>query len=297
MNLPKSYDPTALEADLYQWWERSGFFHAEADDDGKPFSIVIPPPNVTGSLHIGHALDNTLQDVLVRRARMQGRNAVWLPGTDHAGIATQTVVERQLAEQGQTRHDLGREAFLDRVWEWKEESGGKILKQLRRLGCSCDWEREAFTFDEPRSEAVRKVFCDLYEQGLIYRGNRLINWDPKANTALSDIEVDHVEIQGSMTHFRYPAADGGESVVVATTRPETMLGDTAVAVHPDDERYTDLIGRTVVVPFVDREIPVIADDHVDPEFGTGAVKVTPAHDRRQTGDCHSIGRVHKLSRT
>ena len=290
MNLPKSYDPTALEADLYQWWERSGFFHAEADDDGEPFSIVIPPPNVTGSLHIGHALDNTLQDVLVRRARMQGRNAVWLPGTDHAGIATQTVVERQLAEQGQTRHDLGREAFLDRVWKWKEESGGTILKQLRRLGCSCDWEREAFTFDEPRSEAVRKVFCDLYEQGLIYRGNRLINWDPKANTALSDIEVDHVEIQGSMTHFRYPAADGGEGVVVATTRPETMLGDTAVAVHPDDERYTDLIGRTVVVPFVDREIPVIADDHVDPEFGTGAVKVTPAHDPND----YEIGLRHGL---
>ena len=290
MNLPKSYDPTTLEADLYQWWERSGFFHAEADDDGEPFSIVIPPPNVTGSLHIGHALDNTLQDVLVRRARMQGKNAVWLPGTDHAGIATQTVVERQLAEQGKTRHDLGREAFLERVWEWKEESGGTILQQLRRLGCSCDWEREAFTFDEPRSTAVRKVFCDLFDQGLIYRGNRLINWDPKANTALSDIEVDHVEIQGSMTHFRYPAADGGEGVVVATTRPETMLGDTAVAVHPDDKRYTDLIGRTVVVPFVDREIPVIADDHVDPEFGTGAVKVTPAHDPND----YEIGLRHGL---
>ena len=278
MELPKSYDPATLEPALYEWWESQGFFHAEADDDGEPFAIVIPPPNVTGSLHIGHALDNTLQDVLVRRARMQGRNAVWLPGTDHAGIATQTVVERQLAEDGLTRHDLGREAFLERVWEWKEESGGMILRQLRRLGASCDWEREAFTFDDIRSEAVRDVFCTLHEQGLIYRGLRLINWDPKANTALSDIEVDHLTVQGEMTHFRYPAADGGEGVVVATTRPETMLGDTAVAVHPDDERYTDLVGTMLRHPFLDREFPVIADEHVDPEFGTGAVKITPAHD-------------------
>ncbi len=290
MDLPKSYDPTALEPELYEWWEDNGFFHAEADDDGEPFAIVIPPPNVTGSLHIGHALDNTIQDVLVRRARMQGRNAVWLPGTDHAGIATQTVVERQLAEEGLTRHDLGREAFLERVWEWKAESGGTILGQLRRLGASCDWEREAFTFDDQRSAAVRKVFCDLHEEGLIYRGLRLINWDPKAATALSDIEVDHVEVKGSMTYMRYPAADGGEGVVVATTRPETMLGDTAVAVHPEDERYAHLIGRTVVVPFVDREIPVIADEHVDPEFGTGAVKVTPAHDPND----YEIGVRHDL---
>ena len=290
MNLPKSYDPSGLESDLYEWWEKQGFFHAEADDDGEPYAIVIPPPNVTGSLHIGHALDNTLQDVLIRRARMQGKNAVWLPGTDHAGIATQTLVERQMAEEGLTRHDLGREKFLERVWDWKEHSGGTILRQLRRLGCSCDWEREAFTFDEPRSAAVRKIFVDLYNEGLIYRGNRLINWDPKANTALSDIEVDHLDVKGEMTHFRYPAADGGEGVVVATTRPETMLGDTAVAVHPEDERYADLVGKTVVVPFVDREIPVIADEHVDPEFGTGAVKVTPAHDPND----YEIGQRHDL---
>ncbi|CAN5324376.1 valine--tRNA ligase [soil metagenome] len=290
MTLPKSYDPTSLEPALYAWWEDHGMFHAEADDEGEPFAIVIPPPNVTGSLHIGHALDNTMQDVLIRRARMQGRNTVWLPGTDHAGIATQTVVEKQLAAEGLSRHDLGREAFLERVWQWREQSGGTILTQLRRLGASCDWEREAFTFDEARSAAVRRTFCDLHEQGLIYRGLRLINWDPKANTALSDIEVDHHDVVGSMTHMRYPAADGGEGVVVATTRPETMLGDTAVAVHPDDDRYADLIGRTVVVPFVDREIPVIADSHVDPAFGTGAVKVTPAHDPND----YDMGLRHEL---
>ena len=276
--LPKSYDPAELEARIYDWWDQRGFFHAEPDDPGEPYAIVIPPPNVTGSLHIGHALDNTLQDVLIRRARMLGRNAVWLPGTDHAGIGTQTVVERELAKEGLTRHDLGREAFVQRVWEWRERSGGMILNQLRRLGCSCDWEREAFTFDEPRSAAVRRVFCDLWDAGLIYRGNRLINWDPQAGTALSDIEVEHETVKGQLAQIRYPAADGGEGVVVATTRPETMLGDTAVAVHPDDERYRDLVGRTVILPLLDREIPVIADEHVDPEFGTGAVKVTPAHD-------------------
>ncbi|CAN5794932.1 valine--tRNA ligase [soil metagenome] len=290
MELSKIYDPATLERELYAWWEDNGLFHAEPDDQGEPFAIVIPPPNVTGSLHTGHALDMTLQDVLIRRARMQGKNAVWLPGTDHAGIATQIVVERQLAEEGLSRHDLGREAFVERVWQWRDKSGGTMLAQLRRLGASCDWQREAFTLDDDRSAAVRKTFCDLYDQGLIYRGLRLINWDPLTLTALSDIEVEHVEVSGTMTHMRYPAADGGAGVIVATTRPETMLGDTAVAVHPDDDRYTDLVGKTVVVPFVDRQIPVIADDHVDPEFGTGAVKVTPAHDPND----YQIGLRHDL---
>ncbi|MEE8602792.1 valine--tRNA ligase [Euzebya tangerina] len=288
--LHTSYEPGDFEQSLYAWWEESGHFHAEPDDEGEPFAIVIPPPNVTGSLHIGHALDNTFQDVLVRRARMQGKNAVWLPGTDHAGIAAQIVVERQLAAEGTSRRELGRDAFVDRVWEWKAESGGMMLRQLRRLGASCDWDREAFTMDESRSAAVRKTFCDLHEQGLIYRGLRLINWDPKTRTALSDIEVEHVDVTGTMTHMRYPAADGGEGVIVATTRPETMLGDTAVAVHPDDERYADMIGTTVIVPFVNREIPIIADEHVDAEFGTGAVKVTPAHDPND----YLIGQRHDL---
>ncbi len=289
--LAKAYEPSAHESELYADWMSSGCFHAEADAPGEPFSIVIPPPNVTGSLHVGHALDNTIQDVLVRRARMQGKNAVWVPGTDHAGIATQMVVEKQLAAEGLTRHDLGREAFLERVWSWREESGGVILDQLKQLGCSCDWEREAFTFDEPRNVAVEKVFIDLYEQGLIYRGNRLINWDPVLNTALSDIEVEHEEVQGELLSFRYPFADDASSgIVVATTRAETMLGDTAIAVHPDDERYAEIIGREVRHPFQDRTIPVIADSYVDPEFGSGAVKITPAHDPND----YAIGQRHDL---
>ena len=288
--LPPQYDPGAIEAPLYDWWDASGHFHAEPDDAGEPFSIVIPPPNVTGSLHIGHALDNTIQDVLVRRARMQGRNAVWLPGTDHAGIATQNVVEKQLAAEGLSRHDLGREAFVERVWAWREQSGGQILRQLRRLGATCDWSREAFTFDEARSRAVRDVFVTWYEQGLIYRGNRLINWCPRCRTALSDIEVDHSDEDGQLVRIRYPATDGSEGVVVATTRPETMLGDTAVAVHPDDDRYRDLVGRTLLLPLLDREIPVVADEHVDRAFGTGALKVTPAHDP----DDYDIAQRHGL---
>jgi len=290
--LPKAYEPSAVEADLYADWEAAGLFHAEPDDPGEPFSIVIPPPNVTGSLHVGHALDNTIQDVIIRRERMRGRNAVWIPGTDHAGIATQMVVEKQLAAEGLTRHDLGREAFLERVWAWRAESGGTILRQLRVLGCSPDWRREAFTFDEPRNAAVTKVFVDWYEQGLIYRGTRLINWDPELRTALSDIEVEHREVRGELVHFRYPLTDGDgtEGIVVATTRVETMLGDTAIAVHPDDERYRDLVGRSVRHPFVDREIPIIADDYVDPEFGSGAVKITPAHDPND----HAIGERHGL---
>ena len=253
-------------------------FHAEVDDPRPPYVIAMPPPNVTGSLHVGHALVTCVQDAIIRRARMTGHNAVWIPGQDHAGIATQIVVEKQLATEGLTRHDLGRDAFLARVWQWREEYGGVILRQLRRLGASADWEREAFTFDEPRSRAVREVFVALYEQGLIYRGTRLISWCPRCRTALSDIEVEHTEVTGELAYLRYPTVDGGDGVVVATTRVETMLGDTAVAVHPADERYRELIGATLLLPLMDREIPVVADDSVDPEFGTGAVKVTPAHD-------------------
>jgi len=291
-DLPKAYDPAATETGLYADWVEAGLFHAEPDDDGDPFSIVIPPPNVTGSLHVGHALDNTVQDAIIRRERMRGRNAVWIPGTDHAGIATQMVVEKQLAQEGLTRHDLGREAFIERVWEWREHSGGVILDQLRKLGCSLDWEREAFTFDERRNVAVKKVFVDLYEQGLIYRGKRLINWDPVLHTALSDIEVEHVEVEGELVHFRYPFVDDpDDGIVVATTRAETMLGDTAIAVHPDDERYAAMVGREVRHPFLDRTIAVIADDYVDPEFGSGAVKITPAHDPND----YEIGLRHDLA--
>lgn len=287
--LSKTYDPAHVEDRLYSWWEASGFFHAEPDDHGEPFVIAMPPPNVTGRLHLGHAM-YVVQDAFIRRARMQGRNAVWLPGMDHAGIATQNVVERELAKEGQSRHEIGREAFVERVWEWKEEYGGTILRQLRRLGFSPDWRREAFTLDEPRAQAVREVFCSLYDDGLIYRGNRLINWCPRCLTALSDIEVDHEEVEGELAYLRYPGADGSEGVVVATTRAETMLGDTGVAVHPEDERYAHLVGRTVVLPLLDREIPVVADEHVDREFGTGAVKVTPAHDPND----YDIGQRHSL---
>ena len=293
--LPKAYDPATVEPDLYADWMAAGCFHAEPDDDGEPFAIVIPPPNVTGSLHVGHALDNTIQDIIIRRERMRGRNAVWIPGTDHAGIATQNVVEKQLAAEGVTRHDLGRETFLERVWAWREESGGVILDQLKQLGASCDWEREAFTFDEPRSRAVREVFVSLYEQGLVYRGNRLINWCPRCATALSDIEVEHEEVRGELAHLVYPLVDpqpgDPDGIEVATTRAETMLGDTAIAVHPGDERYTALVGRRVRHPFhPDRVVPIIADDYVDPEFGTGAVKITPAHDPND----HAMGERHGL---
>ncbi|RMG86459.1 MAG: valine--tRNA ligase [Candidatus Dadabacteria bacterium] len=291
-----TYDPHAFEEKWYRWWEEKKFFHADPASPKPPFSIVIPPPNVTGSLHMGHALNNTLQDVLVRYKRMDGYEACWVPGTDHAGIATQNVVERMLAEEGKTRQDLGREAFIERVWEWREESGGTILRQLKRLGASCDWDRERFTMDEGLSRAVREVFCRLYEEGLIYRGDYIINWCPRCHTALSDLEVEHEEAAGRLWHIRYPAKDGGEGVVVATTRPETMLGDTAVAVHPEDERYRALVGKTLVLPIVGREIPVIADPAVDPEFGTGAVKVTPAHDPNDfaMGERHGLARVQVI---
>jgi len=276
--LPKTYHPEAVEGPTAQRWLDKGWFQADPDS-GKPrFSMALPPPNVTGSLHIGHALDHTFQDYLARLHRMRGFEVLWLPGMDHAGIATQNVVERELAKEGKTRFDLGREAFVERVWQWKAESGGRILGQMQRLGDSVDWSRERFTMDEGLSRAVRHVFVSLYEQGLLYRGQRIINWCPRCLTALSDIEVEHEEVPGELAHLRYPLADGTGQVEVATSRAETMLGDTAVAVHPEDPRYRDLIGRTVRLPLVDREVPVVADEAVDRAFGTGAVKVTPAHD-------------------
>jgi valyl-tRNA synthetase len=277
--LDKVYEPQLVERIWYEVWEREGYFRAADTSDRPPYSIVIPPPNVTGALHMGHALNNTLQDILCRWQRMQGKNVLWMPGTDHAGIATQNVVERQLAVAGTDRHDLGREAFIDRVWQWKAESGGQIIGQLKRLGASCDWQRERFTMDDGLSRAVRTVFVKLYEDGLIYRDNRLINWCPRCHTALSDIEVEHEEKKGHLWHIRYPVSgQPGRFVTVATTRPETMLGDSAVAVHPEDERYADLHGTRVMLPLMNREIPVVADDYVDREFGTGVVKITPAHD-------------------
>ena len=288
IELPSQYAPAEVEGPRYERWEKAGYFTADAHSDAPAYSIVIPPPNVTGSLHIGHALDHTLMDALVRRRRMQGYNALWLPGMDHAGIATQNVVERELAKEGLSRHDLGREAFVERVWQWKAESGGKILGQMRRLGDSVDWSRERFTMDEGLSRAVQTIFKRLFDDGLIYRAERIINWCPRCLTALSDIEVEHSDDDGELVSIRY--GDGNDSIVVATTRAETMLGDTAVAVHPDDERYTHLIGRTVELPLTGRRIPIVADDHVDPAFGTGAVKVTPAHDPND----FEIGRRHGL---
>ncbi|HQD05604.1 MAG TPA: valine--tRNA ligase [Bacillota bacterium] len=288
--IPPAYDPSQVESRRYQFWLEGDYFRAGKRADRPPFTIVIPPPNVTGSLHMGHALDNTLQDVLIRWRRMQGYDALWLPGTDHAGIATQIRVEEHLAAEGLTRHQLGREAFLEKVWEWKETYHRQIVNQLQRLGVSCDWSRERFTMDEGCSRAVRKVFVDLYRRGLIYRGNYMINWCPRCNTALSDIEVEHQEEAGTLTYIRYPLVDREGEIVVATTRPETMLGDTAVAVHPDDERYRHLVGAKVLLPLMNREIPIIADEYVDPEFGTGAVKITPGHDPND----FEIGRRHGL---
>jgi valyl-tRNA synthetase len=288
--LPKTYDPKAVEAPTYQRWLEMGAFRADPGSGRPRFSMALPPPNVTGSLHIGHALDHTIQDYLARMHRMRGAEVLWLPGMDHAGIATQNVVERELAKEGLTRFDLGREKFVERVWAWKAESGGKILGQMQRLGDSVDLSRERFTMDEGLSRAVREVFVSLYEQGLLYRGQRIINWCPRCLTALSDIEVEHEEAEGELAYLRYPLADGSGSLVVATSRAETMLGDTGVAVHPDDPRYRDMIGKTVRLPLVDREIPVVADEAVDREFGTGAVKVTPAHDPND----YEIGQRHGL---
>lgn len=279
--LEKTYEPATVEGRIYEAWQEAGAFKAGAGakPGAESFSIVIPPPNVTGSLHIGHALNNTLQDILIRFERMRGKDVLWQPGTDHAGIATQMIVERQLAErQEPRRRELGREEFLKRVWKWKEESGGTILNQLRRLGASADWSRERFTMDEGLSEAVRQVFVGLYQKGLIYRAKRLVNWHPGLETAISDLEVENIETNGKMWHLRYPIEGSDETIVVATTRPETMLGDTAVAVHPDDERYQHLIGKYVILPLVGRRIPIVGDEYADPELGSGAVKITPAHD-------------------
>jgi valyl-tRNA synthetase len=290
--LDKTYRPAAMEARRYSLWERSGAFACDPDSDKQPYAIMMPPPNVTGSLHMGHALTFTLQDVLVRYQRMRGRDVLWQPGTDHAGIATEIVVANQLSAEGQNKRDLGRERFVERVWEWKAESGGAITRQLRRLGASPDWHRERFTMDPALAAAVRRVFVQLYREGLIYRDKRLVNWDPVMHTVISDLEVDNRETKGSLWHIRYPVAElPGRFIRVATTRPETMLGDTGVAVHPADARFTDLVGKSVRLPLTDRLIPIIADEHADPETGTGAVKITPAHDFSD----FEVGRRHGLA--
>ncbi|REJ19010.1 MAG: valine--tRNA ligase [Paenibacillaceae bacterium] len=297
--MPTTYDPKSAEKKWYDYWIKGRYFEAGRRKDAKPFTIVIPPPNVTGMLHIGHALDCTLQDILIRTKRMQGYDALWLPGTDHAGIATQTRVEATLREQGISRYDLGREKFLEKVWEWKEHYANTIREQWAKMGFSLDYSRERFTLDEGLSRAVREVFVRLYEKGLIYRGKRIINWDPAARTALSDIEVVYKEVQGALYHLRYPLKDGSGHITVATTRPETMLGDMAVAVHPEDERYKDMIGKTIVLPIVGREIPVVADEYVDREFGSGAVKITPAHDPNdfEIGLRHDLPQVIVMDET
>jgi len=288
--MDKVYDPKITEEKWYNFWVEKGFFRGGLDPKRPFFSIVIPPPNITGSLHMGHALNNTLQDILVRWKRMQGYNTLWMPGTDHAGIATQNVVERDLGREGKTRHDLGRDAFVDRVWQWREEYGGVIINQLKRLGASCDWERERFTMDQGLSRAVREVFVRLYEEKLIYRDNYIINWCPRCHTALSDLEVEHEELAGKLYYIRYPIAGSEEVLVVATTRPETLLGDTALAVNPEDDRYREYVGRKGILPVIGRELPVIADPYVDRAFGTGVVKITPGHDPND----FEVGRRHGL---
>jgi len=301
-SLASAYDPAAVEDDWYRFWEEHGLFHAEPDPEKTPFTVVIPPPNITGMLTMGHVLNNTLQDVFVRWHRLKGEHTCWIPGTDHAGIATQTVVEKTLKrEEGKSRHDLGREEFLERVWQWRDKFGDIIIRQLRKLGVSCDWERTVFTMDPELSRAVREVFIRLYKKGLIYRGKRIINWDPVAHTALSDEEVVYKEQQGKLWHMRYPVVIDGtpsdsEFLVVATTRPETMLGDTAVAVHPEDDRYQKYIGKTVLLPLMEREIPIVADTYVDREFGTGVVKITPAHDPNdfEVGARHELEQINVM---
>lgn len=296
-NLPTKFNPQEVEAGRYQKWLDQDLFKPSEDKQAKPYSIVIPPPNVTGKLHLGHAWDTTLQDMIIRQKRMQGFDTLWLPGMDHAGIATQAKVEEKLREQGISRYDLGREKFVDQVWEWKEEYAGHIREQWAKLGLSLDYSRERFTLDDGLSEAVRKVFVSLYEKELIYRGEYIINWDPQAKTALSDIEVIHKDLEGAFYHVSYPLVDGSGVLEIATTRPETMLGDTAIAVHPEDERYQDLIGKMVILPLVDKEIPIIADSYVDREFGTGAVKITPAHDPNdfEVGNRHDLPRVNVMN--
>ncbi len=296
-DIPTVYDPLSVEQKWYQYWEDNNFFHTGVNPGQEPFCIIMPPPNVTGQLHMGHALDNTLQDILTRWRRMQGYNTLWLPGTDHAGIATQARVEEQLAGEGVSRYDLGREEFLNRVWDWKKQYGNRITTQLRRLGASCDWQRERFTMDEGCSEAVLEVFINLYRRGLIYRDYYITNWCPKCKTTISDIEVEHLERPGHLYHLKYPFKEGNGHVVIATTRPETMLGDVAVAVNPEDERYSAMVGKILILPLVGREMPVIADDYVDPSFGTGALKITPAHDPNdfEVGVRHNLPQVKVIN--
>lgn len=295
--LDKTYNPAAIEGRLYQKWIDNKYFHAKVDKDKKPFTIVMPPPNITGQLHMGHALDNTLQDILIRFKRMQGYSALWQPGTDHASIATEVKIIDALRKEGIEKEDLGREKFLERAWEWKKEYGGRITSQLRKLGSSCDWDRERFTMDEGCSKAVADVFTRLYEKGYIYKGSRIINWCPVCQTSISDAEVEHVDQAGHFWHINYPLADGDGVIEIATTRPETLLGDTAVAVHPDDERYKDLIGKELILPLVGRRIPIVADEYVDKEFGTGAVKITPAHDPNdfEVGKRHNLEEINVLN--
>ncbi|MCM2281732.1 MAG: class I tRNA ligase family protein, partial [Bdellovibrionaceae bacterium] len=297
--LPDRYSAAEVEQRIYSWWESKGFFKAQDTSTKPPFCIILPPPNVTGSLHMGHALDHTIQDTLVRWKRMSGFNALWLPGTDHAGIATQMVVERELKKEGKTRREMGREAFVAKVWEWKHQYGNRIYSQMKRLGDSCDWDRAVFTLDEGVSEAVRKVFVDLYKRNLIYKGQRLINWSWPLETAISDLEVEHRETKGTLWYIEYPVEGTSEMLTVATTRPETMLGDTAVAVHPDDERYKHLVGKKVRLPLTDRQIPIIADEYVDSSFGSGVVKITPAHDFNdyQVGQRHNLPAINILEKT
>ena len=295
--LEKTYNPKEIESKLYEKWCEKKYFHAEVDRSKKPFTIVMPPPNITGKLHMGHALDNTLQDILIRYKRMQGYNALWIPGTDHAAISTEVKVTNKLKEEGIDKKELGREGFLKRTWEWKEEYGGTITQQLKKLGTSCDWDRERFTMDEGCSKAVEEVFIKLYEEGYIYKGSRIINWCPVCKTSLSDAEVEHEEQEGHFWHIKYPIVGTDRFLEIATTRPETMLGDTAIAVHPDDERYTDIVGKKVLLPLVNKEIPIVADYYVDKEFGTGAVKITPAHDPNdfEVGKRHNLPEINILN--
>ena len=295
--MAKAYNPKEVEDKIYDFWQEGNYFHAEVDKDKKPYTIVMPPPNITGQLHMGHALDNTLQDILIRWRRMQGYSALWLPGTDHASIATEAKIVEAMRKEGITKEDLGREKFLERAWEWKKEYGGRIVSQLKKMGSSCDWERERFTMDEGCSKAVKEVFVRLYNKGLIYRGERIINWCPHCKTSISDAEVEFEEQAGHFWHLRYPLTDGSGYLELATTRPETLLGDTAVAVNPNDERYRDLVGKTLTLPLVGREIPIVADDYVDVDFGTGVVKITPAHDPNdfQVGLRHNLPVINVMT--
>ena len=295
--LPKVYEPQEVESRIYETWEKNGCFKGRRDPKRKPFTIVMPPPNVTGQLHMGHAMDSTLQDILIRFKRMQGYAALWVPGTDHAGIATQIKVEEELrVKEGLTRYDLGRDKFLERVWDWKRQYGNRIVEQQKKLGASCDWDRARFTMDEGCSKAVRETFCELYEKGLIYKGSRIINWCPHCVTALSDAEVEYQDKPGHLWYIRYPLTDGSGDLVVATTRPETMMGDTGVAVNPEDERFKHLVGKTCILPIMNREIPIVADEYVELGFGTGAVKMTPAHDPNdfEVGLRHNLETIRVL---